>query len=132
MPQPLKVDMAKALTLKIDNRLSYSQIGAIQGVSKQAVHQALQHLMPTEETEVFKNHRADILSELQRKLLLNIDPERLKKAPLGTLALASCQLYDKERLERGQSTANLATIHADIQQLRASVDGIDLDNDEHE
>ena len=32
--------------------------------------------------------------------------DRLKKAPAGSLVLAACQLYDKERLERGQSTAN--------------------------
>ena len=30
-------------------------------------------------------------------------------------------LYDKERLERGQSTHNLANIHADIEAIRGNI-----------
>ena len=58
--------------------------------------------------ENFKKNRADILAEKQRMIVEAITPEVIQKASLGTLALAKCQLYDKERLERGLSTGNLS------------------------
>ncbi len=67
----------------------------------------------------FKNNRADILAAWQMKLLSYIDIEKLKKAPAGTLVLAACQLYDKERLERGESTENSSIIVKMIQQDQA-------------
>jgi hypothetical protein len=35
--------------------------------------------------------------------------------------LAAAQLYDKERLERGQSTENIAQIHGDIAKIKAAM-----------
>ena len=102
------VDPSAALDLKLKHHLSYAQIAVIQGVTKQAIHQRIKDLLPTPETKVWQDHRADILAHLQLKLLSFIDNEKLKKTPVGSLILAMCQLYDKERLERGQSTANHA------------------------
>jgi hypothetical protein len=114
-----RVNKTEAVRLKIDHNLTYKEIGTLQGVTPTAIHNAIKDLLPTEHTEVFKTNRADIFSEMQRKLLNGVDAERIKKAPAGSLILAACQLYDKERLERGQSTGNLLTIHADIAALRA-------------
>jgi hypothetical protein len=113
----MPVDVNAALKLKVDNGLSYSQIGAIQGYTKQAIHKAIKPLLPPASNEYYKTHRADILSGLQAKLLAQVDDARLKKAPAGSLVLAACQLYDKERLERGQSTANIS-VHDDLKILR--------------
>ena len=102
------VDPSAALKLKIDHHLSYSQIAAIQGVTKQAVHQRIKDLLPIPETRVYQDHRADILANLQLKLLSHLDERRLKKASAYQLVGSAGLLYDKERLERGQSTANHA------------------------
>ncbi len=113
-----KVDASRALTLKLENKLSYKQIGQLQGVSAQAIHQAIKDLLPTDETELYKNNRADILANLQAKILKSIEDDDIKKSPFGSRVLAFCQLTDKERLERGQSTDNIHMIHQAISQLR--------------
>jgi len=113
----MPVDVNAALKLKVDNGLSYSQIGAIQGYTKQAIHKAIKPLLPSPATDYYKVNRADILAGLQVKMLAQVDDARLKKAPVGSLVLAACQLYDKERLERGQSTANIS-VHDDLKILR--------------
>jgi hypothetical protein len=74
----------------------------------------------------YKSNRVDILAGVQHRLISSITDEDIKKAPLGSRILAACQLYDKERLESGLSTGNLAVIHADIAALR-NVD-IPVDN----
>ncbi len=56
----------------------------------------------------YKANRADIFAGLQHILLSSITPDDIQKAPLGSRVLAACQIYDKERLERGQSTGNMA------------------------
>lgn len=115
----MPVDASAALDLKVNHHLSYSEIAAIQGVTKQAIHGRIKNLLPPAELKTYINHRGDILAGLQAKLLSHLDDDRLKKAPAGSLVLAACQLYDKERLERGMSTSNLASIHADIAALRS-------------
>jgi transcriptional regulator with XRE-family HTH domain len=98
------IDTEQAIKLRVENGLSYSEIAAIQGVSKQAVHQKLQGLLPTDFTPIFKQHKADILARLQERILVSIDDAEIQKAPFGTKVLAVAQLIDKERLERGQAT----------------------------
>ena len=110
----MPVDVNQAIDLKYNHHLSYKAIAAIQGVTPQAVHGKIKNLLPIPETQVFMDNRADILAHTQLRLLSELDDDRLKKAPVGSLVLAACQLYDKERLERGMSTANLASLTADI------------------
>ena len=69
----------------------------------------------------YKNNRADILADLQHKLLSSITIDEIKKAPLGTRILGMAQLYDKERLERGMSSENIQLIHADIAKIKGQV-----------
>lgn len=99
-----KVDKRAALKLRQEHNLSYQQIATLQGVHPSAIHQALRKLLPTEETEVYKKNRADIISHMGLRLLKSIDDEDIKGAPLGSRILAYAQLYDKERLERGQAS----------------------------
>lgn len=103
----MPVDTSQAIDLKYNHHLSYAQIAAIQGVTPQAIHNRIKDMLPIPETQVWIDHRADILANLQMKILSHVDDDRLKKAPAGSLVLAACQLYDKERLERGQSTENI-------------------------
>lgn len=112
-----KVDHMTAIELKAKG-LTYKQIGQMYGCSKQSIHQAIRNLVPTQQTHIFKQTRADVFSELQRKLLVSIDDADIKKAPIGSRILAVAQIYDKERLERNLSTSNTASIRADIAMLK--------------
>ncbi len=114
----MPVDVSSALDLRLNHHLSYAEIAAIQEVSPQAIHQKIKNLLPPAELDTYKNHRADILAGIQARLLRAVDDDRLDKTPVGSLVLAACQLYDKERLERGMSTSNMAMIHADIEAIR--------------
>ena len=108
-----KVDRSAALKLKVTNGLTYEEIAAIQGVSKQAVHKALQGLLPTEDTDIYRSKRGDILAEMQRKILDSIDYHDIKKSPLGSRIVSAGILYDKERLERGLPTSILSSLSDD-------------------
>jgi hypothetical protein len=51
-------------------------------------------------------------------MLNNVTDAKLKKSSARDLVVSAAILYDKERLERGMSTANLLSVHADIQAMR--------------
>lgn len=124
-PLPLpKLDRKQAIILKTQNGLSYEQIAAINGISKQAVHEAIHKdvkaiMADQEVTRYYKEHRADVLAGLQVKALSNLDETRLKAASALQLVTATGILYDKERLERGQTSANIGVILQDVAAIRA-------------
>lgn len=60
----------------------------------------------------YKKNRADIFAAYQMMILNSIRPVDLQKASLSQKMLGFGITYDKERLERGQSTENIA--YADI------------------
>ena len=66
----------------------------------------------------YKAHRADILAGMQERLLNNITKADIKKAPMRDKIVAAGILYDKERLERDLSTANVMSIVADLEAVR--------------
>ena len=70
--------------------------------------------------ESFKKHRAEIIAGMGEKILrnINIDTIKIETAKEMQSALTGWGiLYDKERLERGESTSNVS-IHADIAALK--------------
>lgn len=115
-----KLDKSKMLELKQVNGMSYAEIAALDGTTPQNIHSKIKDLLPTEETNTYQQHRADILAEVQRKLLSNIDAKRLSKASAYQLAGAAGLLYDKERLERGQTTTNIGALIAHIEGFQRS------------
>ena len=108
------------LKLKVEHPdLSTRQLGKLCNSSHTHVVATLnKYGVNAEEVEEFKKHKADILAGLQARILSTLTDDDIKKAPMGSRVLAVAQLYDKERLERGQSTLNLAHIHEDIAALR--------------
>lgn len=56
----------------------------------------------------FRIKRADVFADLQLKVLANITPDKLAKCSAQQLATIAAILYDKERLEAGKSTENVA------------------------
>lgn len=69
-------------------------------------------------TAYYKKNRADILTYGQITYRNYIAPEKLKKAFARELELMRCTAYDKERLERGESTENVAVILDAIMDLK--------------
>jgi hypothetical protein len=93
--------------------LTLSEIARLRGTSKQAVHQLLQrHGVDVEAAENFRKVRPDLIAAKQRLLLEGITRETVAKMSGRDKAVSFGILYDKERLELGQSTANVANLHS--------------------
>ena len=76
-------------------------------------------------TEDYKSRRADVFAGLQERILRSLTDEAIKKTPAIQLVTAASILYDKERLERGQSTSNESLIITHIKDLRSRLQGQD-------
>ena len=88
-----------------------AQIGKALHISKYTVFYHLHRIKPEKEVDkFFVENRAECLQGVQRRLLMSINDDDIKKAPMGSRVLAVAQLYDKERLETNQSTENTALI----------------------
>jgi hypothetical protein len=102
-----------------------TEIGKKYGLTKQAVQQRLARLGISKSNlfstvvNAFKAKRADLLTLKQAEIYSYMTPDKLNTAPLQALTTSLAILYDKERLERGQSTENI-----DIQQITASLEEI--------
>jgi hypothetical protein len=122
----------------VDNKkLTLSQTARILGCHISNITRRLQPygIVPGH-LQKYKEARADILAFYTGMVLEYITPDKLKKSSAAQLAMIYGTLYDKERLERGQSTANIA--YADLVKQEAYIDtrikafetkyGITLDN----
>jgi predicted DNA-binding protein YlxM (UPF0122 family) len=78
-------------------------------VSRQAVSQMLiRYGIDDKCLESFKKSRADIFAGIQETVAASFTPEDIKKASFKDRVVAMGILYDKERLERGESTQNIS------------------------
>ena len=132
----MPVDITQAIDLKYNRHLSYDQIAAIQGVTRQAVHQRIKNLLPIPETQVFIDHRADIFAHKEMELLSDLTPAKVQKMGGRDLIVGAAILYDKERLERGKATEiidyigtskKLQAIQAQLVALQKRREAIDLE-----
>lgn len=127
----MAVDKLQAIQLK-QTGATYKQIAKLQKVTPQAVCKAIKHLLPNELTEIFKDKRADIFAEFQRQLLTSVDKGKIKNMSGSAAILASCQLYDKERIERGLSDNNtrplvMIQINQDGKSVSTAIPSVDTD-----
>ncbi len=102
--------------------LSFEQIARITGCCKQNVHQRLESIgYSKERLENFKESRADVFAFMQSKLLNSIDNAAIQKMQPYQRIIGTGILYDKERLERGQSTGiiDITTTIRSIEDLSA-------------
>lgn len=123
-PRP-KIDIQKALKLRLQNKLSFSEIAIQLGCTKQGVQQALSRfnslLIEPEELEAFEESKPQILSSLEMRLLQKfVDEETLQKASLNNAAYAYSQIFQANRLTRNQSTenVNVLQINADLEHIQ--------------
>jgi len=88
--------------------LNTVQAAAILGCTKQSIRdRCIRHGIKYG-LKRFKEQKADILASKQRQLLDTLSSDEIKKMSPGSRVTAFAILYDKERLERGQSTENIA------------------------
>lgn len=91
--------------------LTTRELGALNGTTHVAMIKLLErHGITKANVEDYKASRADLFAGMQDKIIASITDEDLQKASLRDKVIASATLYDKERLERGQSTVNLAAV----------------------
>ena len=106
-----RIDTSTALKQYI-NGYSQADIARMQGVTRQAVDQALRPfkaiLSNPQSIQAFDNERDKLLSAGQAKLLVAaLDGRAIKKSSTLQLASSFGILFDKQRLVRGESTDNI-------------------------
>ena len=103
---PKGIDKEKIAALR-EKGLSITDIARIVGCAKQTVFYHLHNMdVEQEQIEEYKTNRADYLAGMQLRLLASITPEDVRKMQPGSRILGACQLFDKERLERGLATSH--------------------------
>ncbi len=116
------IDVIKALTLRVKNHLSYTEIANRMGVPRATVHHRLSRLFkliddPTL-TDAYRANKAPILEAVEMKLAAEmLDDDKLQKASLNNIAYSLSQVGNMVRLERNQSTGNI-----NIQQIERVID----------
>ena len=113
LPFRSKLDVRKALTLRLKNHLSYEEIATQLGVSKQGVHQGLKPFMDAlgdpRAIQAFQDNEPGLISAAKMKVYsFMIDNAVLQKASLNNLAYAYSQIDTVKRLEEGKATAHIA------------------------
>jgi predicted DNA-binding protein YlxM (UPF0122 family) len=113
-----KIDLEKALKLRLVNNNTLQEIADVFGVSRQSIHEALQPYVGNSEINLktWKDNRADILAVHQSRVLSSLTDSDLEKASARDKAIVFGTLYDKERLERGQSTSNQSVFFHIVQE----------------
>lgn len=131
-PAPKGIPISKLIEYR-NKDLSYQDIADLVGCSKPNVYARLkQYDGEIKSLKSYKENRADVLAVVGSKMLNSLTSNDIEKASayqrVGMFAL----LYDKERLERGQSTSNIAyanmtesDIDAKIKELEAKLSKID-------
>ena len=68
----------------------------------------------TNQLKIYQNNKADILDSIQARLARSmVDEDKISKATLGNVAYAMDKINNITRLEREQSTSNVAIAHID-------------------
>ncbi len=142
-----KIDVARAIQLRLKNNLTFQDIADKFGVSRQAVHKKIKGFIkliadPTA-TKAYSNHKIDLLTSMERVMLLKmVDTDKLKEASLNNIAYAFTQIHNANRLEKGEATVirgyddldvNDKELDGEVKRLCLELgeDVIDLDPEEY-
>ncbi len=114
--RPVKFDILKALDLR-SRGLSYEKIGKVLGINRNSIASGIGKLgdlldNTNNRLTAYREHEADILDAVRSRMIDALylkleDPEEAKKIDIQRLIWGFGVLFDKSRLFRGQSTANL-------------------------
>lgn len=107
------------LTLAATTPASNVQIADTVNSSKVLVTHVLKRYgIDRNHSDLYKQHRADVLAGMQDAILSTVNPDTINSASLMQRMAAVGILYDKERLERDLSTSNQASVMVDIAALQ--------------
>jgi DNA-binding Lrp family transcriptional regulator len=117
----------------VDAGMPYRKIQEITSVSPASITNIVKEFEANKElVEYYKKNRGDILAHDQMLYRSYITPEKLEKASARDLETMRAIAFDKERLERGQTTENVGlAIYQMIQEYkkRKNEDGEALDTE---
>lgn len=123
--------LARIVELRYDKGLSYGEIAQLIGAPEQTIRDWIKPfrsiLDNPDEVRTFKQNEAEFLDGI-RWLLHNgmvtqlTDPERVRKLDFSRLSWAYATLYDKSRLERGESTVNANLSLSDLVRRAHAID----------
>jgi predicted transcriptional regulator len=106
--KPKGIAIERMLQLR-DKNLTDGEIATIVGCDRSNVSKRLAEYAPKlQRIDNHKKYRADILTDLQMKVLDNFTPDKINECTVPQSAVVYGILYDKERIERGLSTSNLS------------------------
>ena len=101
-----------------------AEIAEQMGVTRVAIAKAMAKCSPSllakRDLNAYKRDRANILAELQQTLMRYVTPKKIESASLSQIITCMAILYDKERLERNNSTENVA-INVKVENLDETV-----------
>ncbi|HAR34254.1 MAG TPA: hypothetical protein DCR95_09265 [Desulfobacter sp.] len=108
-----KFDLAEAIKLRIQNKLSFGELAKYYGVPKQTIHSRFKVFLrivdDPELNDAYSESRAQILNGTERVLVSYLtDSQKLKDASLNNVAYAFQQVTTARRLEEGLSTQNIS------------------------
>ncbi len=99
--------------------LTTTEIGKMVGCNHSNVVNTLKRYgIQKASTDDYIANRAQVFAGLQERILKSITDEDIKKTPAIQKVTAASILYDKERLERGQSTDNIGVIGKLIHEIK--------------
>ncbi len=104
-----KVNVKKALELRLKG-VSQADIARHFNCSRSAVTQALAPYrdLPLDQLDAWKSHKGDLLEAYQVALLQSLTPSDIKSMAPASRITAAAILFDKARLQRGESTNNIS------------------------
>lgn len=110
--KPNPVDIRKALTLRLHNKMSYGQIAVHLGCSRSSAHAALKPfenmLKHPEVVNAYQENKAELLTAAEFEMLSSLlDKDAIKKASLNNRAYTYGQIAKEAHLARGEATANI-------------------------
>ena len=110
VPVERKLDLSACLKDRYHHRMTYKQIADKYGVTPQAVHSRLQafeeKLGDPDELKSFQDIEADIQNAVKRRYSSHLLDADLSKMSPKDAAMVYGIMYDKNRLQTGQSTSN--------------------------
>lgn len=126
-PTRQKIDVAKALKLRLQGN-TLEEIGKVFGVTRAAVHDALQRFQAfTNKTDTgtltaYSENRSELFNTVEHHLTESLlDGDALAKASLNNRAYALKVIHEARRLESNQSTSNISVLGKFIQQAESAL-----------
>jgi hypothetical protein len=128
-------DIAEIVKLRFSSRLSYEDIGKITGYSREKISKLCEPfkiiMEEPERIAAFKGNEASLLDGVRMLMVQGMvdqlsDKERRETLDLSRLTYGYGVLFDKARLERGESTANVKLSLAELVQQAHAQDITDL------